>query len=166
MMTEKERDELAGIDPEMLPAPFYFRAFSGKRSFAPPAEQSDWFRRESLTLANGDNVWVAVLWKYPASQDAVPPEIVKDIVAEINQGMPNGVRYSNHPSATARPAWPIVQKHCPGKTERQCRKLIAGWIKRGLLYEERYFDQDRREEVTGLFTHAANQTGQSLELPE
>jgi hypothetical protein len=151
MMTEKERDELASIDPEMLPAPFYFRAFSGKRSFAPPAEQSDWFRRESLTLANGDNVWVAVLWKYPASQDDVPPETVKDIVAELDRGMPNGARYSNRPAATARPAWPIVWKHCPNKTERQCRKLIAGWVKRGLLYEDEYFDQARRARQSGLF---------------
>jgi DNA polymerase I-like protein with 3'-5' exonuclease and polymerase domains len=150
MMTEKERNELADINPEMLPAPFYFRAFSGKRSFAPPAEQSDWFRRESLTLANGDNVWVAVLWKYPANQDDVPPETVKAIIDEIDQGMPNGSRYSNHHKATARQAWPLVQKHCPGKTERQCRRLIAGWSNRGLLYEERYFDQASRKEQGGL----------------
>jgi hypothetical protein len=55
VMSDKEHEQLSGIQPDMQPAVFYFRAFSGKRSFAPPADQSDWFERKSVVLANGDN---------------------------------------------------------------------------------------------------------------
>ena len=35
-MTKKERDELLGIMPNIGQAGWYFRAFNGKRNFAPP----------------------------------------------------------------------------------------------------------------------------------
>src|SRR5262249_43682453 len=42
MSSDKEHKQLMAIQPDMLPAGFYFRAFNGKRSFAPPADQSEW----------------------------------------------------------------------------------------------------------------------------
>src|SRR5262249_31041144 len=124
-MSAKEHEELREIQPDMLPPGHYFRTFSGKRSFAPPADQSDWFKIENLTLANSDNVGVVTPWRYPASQEAIAP---KDIVAEIGRGMPNGQRFSASPGATRRQAWPIVQKHCSDKTRDQCRRIVADWI--------------------------------------
>jgi hypothetical protein len=150
-MQAKEHEQLLGIAPDMLPAVFYFRAFSGKRSFAPPADQSDWFKRESLILANGDNVGIATLWTYPATQDAIAPEIATAVIREIGDGMPNRQRFTNHNAATNRAAWPIVQKHCPDKTEDQCRRIIAAWIKQGLLYVDEYHDPTRRTQQSGLF---------------
>jgi hypothetical protein len=55
-------EQLMAIAPDMLPAGFYFRAFNGKRNFAPPAAESDWFKLESLMLANGDDVGVVTMW--------------------------------------------------------------------------------------------------------
>jgi len=165
MMSAKEHEQLRGIDPDMLPPGFYFRAFSGKRIFAPPAEQSDWFKRESVELANGDNVGVATAWQYPETWDDAPPDIIKQVFDDIGKGMPDGNRYTNHSAATKRAAWPIVQKYCPGKTEGQCRRIITGWIKKGLLYEDEYIDPVRRHSQTGLFvrnpsTEETTQPGQ------
>jgi len=151
IMTAKEHEQLAGIASDLLPPGFYFRAFSGRRSFAPPADQSNWFKRESVELANGDNVGVATLWQYPASWTGPPAETVTCIVNEIDRKMPDGTRYSNHASAKKRAAWPIVQKYCPDKTEGQCRQIIGSWIKQELLYEDEYIDPVRRQSQTGLF---------------
>src|SRR6516165_10221111 len=45
---------------------FYFRAFSGKRNFAPPLDESDWFKFVSVQLNNsplfGDDVGVVERW--------------------------------------------------------------------------------------------------------
>ena len=153
IMSTKEHEQLAGIAPDLLPPGFYFRAFSGRRSFAPPADQSDWFKRESIELANGDKVGVATVWQYPASWTGPPPETIARIIEEIDGGMPDGTRFSNHHSAKQRAAWPIVQKYCPDKTEGQCRQIIARWIREGRLYEDEYISLLRRESQTGLFAH-------------
>jgi len=152
-MTAKEHEELKQIQPDMLSPGHYFRAFSGKRSFAPPADQSDWFEVKNVTLLNGDNVGMVTRWCYPASQETIVPEVIERIVAEIDRGMPNGQRFSNHNSATKRQAWPIVQKYCPDRTREQCRRFLTIWIKNGLLNDETYDDPVYGRKQTGLFAH-------------
>jgi hypothetical protein len=150
-MSAKEHEQLADIAPDMLPPGFYFRAFSGKRSFAPPADQSDWFKRESITLANGDNVGVATLWQYPATETTLEPEVVQNILDAIDKGLPEGQRYSNYASATTRAVWPMMQGHCPDKTKDQCRRIVTTWIKQGLLTEDSYEDPVYVKPCVGLF---------------
>jgi hypothetical protein len=149
-MSTKEYEQLLKVLPDMAPAGFYFRAFNGKRNFAPPAEQSDWFKLESIALANGDNVGVATAWQYPGTS-ALMPDTIARIFAEIDQGMASGQRYSNDNAATKRAVWPLIQKPCPDKTESQCRKIIATRVQRGLLYEDKYQDPVYDREQTGLF---------------
>lgn len=55
----------------------YFRAFDDKNNRAPPADNSDWYRLESVILPNGtdedclgDNVGVVTPWSPPASSEA------------------------------------------------------------------------------------------------
>jgi hypothetical protein len=67
-MTAKEHEELVKVQPTMQPPGFYFRAFNGKRNFAPPADLSDWFRIESVVLRNGDDVGVVTAWPTPESR--------------------------------------------------------------------------------------------------
>ena len=57
----KEDGEKAGLDNHRL----YFRSYSDKASMAPPADRSDWFKLESVALANGDDVGVVVPWEWP-----------------------------------------------------------------------------------------------------
>jgi DNA polymerase I-like protein with 3'-5' exonuclease and polymerase domains len=151
-MTTKEHEELLEIHPDMRPPGFYFRAFRGKLNFAPPADESDWYELGNVELANGDDVGVVTTWRYPASQTGVPVDLVKRIITELDRGMPNGQRFSNHNSATKRPAWPIVQRHCPDMTQAQCRRAVASWIRKGLLYEDEYPDPTRDgRQQTGLY---------------
>jgi hypothetical protein len=135
----------------MLPAGFYFRSFNGKRNFAPPAAESDWFKLESILLANGDDVGVVTMWTYPADRSQIAPDVLALIFGDIDRRMPDGQRYSSHNAAKKRAAWRVVKKHCPDKTQDQCRAAITAWVKRGLLYEDEYRDEARRENQSGLF---------------
>ena len=156
-LTEKEHEQLKDIQPEMLPRGHYFRSFNGKRNFAPPADQSDWFEIKNVTLLNGDDVGVVTAWHYPGSWDDVAPEIAERIITEIGYGMPNGQRFSNHNAATKRAAWPVVQKHCPNKTRDQCRRMVSIWINRNLLYEDEYRDPVHDKQQVGLFVKSATE---------
>ena len=150
-MSEKEHAELLAIRPDMLARGYYFRGWDGKWNFAPPAEQSDWFRLESVVLANGDNVGVVTSWTYPAALGDISPELTAVILDDIDRGTPAGRRYSNHSQAKKRGAWHVVGKHCQDKTENQCRRMVAAWIKQGLLYVDEYPDPVERKTQTGLF---------------
>ena len=150
-MTAKEYEQLVPLQPDMQPAGFYFRAFNGKRNFAPPADLSDWYRLESMDLRNGDNVGVVTTWIHPGVKTNITPETTERILAEIDRGMEKGRRYSNANTAKKRGAFHAVQKHCPDKTEGECRRIITAWVKQGLLYEDEYNDPVDRDMRTGLF---------------
>jgi DNA polymerase len=150
-MSEKEHGELKSIKPDMRPAGYYFRAFNGKRNFAPPADQSTWFEIKSEMLLNGDDIGVVTAWKYPAERTDISSETTETIFADIESGTPAGQRYSSSNSAKKRSAWLVVQKHCPRKTDTQCRSIVATWIKSGALYEANYHDPVDRKQRTGLY---------------
>jgi hypothetical protein len=65
-------------------------------------------------------------------------------------GLPNGQRYSDAPRATDRAAWTVVHRHCPDKTEPECREIIRTWVKKAVLCVEEYLDPIRRENAKGL----------------
>jgi hypothetical protein len=62
----------------------------------------------------------------------------------------NGQRYSNASAAADRAAWSVVQRHCPGKTEQQCRDIVSTWVKGGLLCVADYDDPKTRKPRKGL----------------
>jgi DNA polymerase len=157
-MSSKEHAELKAVLPELMLAGYYFRSFNGKRNFAPPADQSDWFKLESILLLNGDNVGVVTRWQYPETWSDLSPEITDLILSDIDQGMPNGQRFSNDNGAKKRAAWQVIQKHCPRKTESQGREIVATWIRNGTLYPNEYKDPTDRKTRTGLFVRKATAT--------
>jgi hypothetical protein len=150
-MSAKEHTELKVVQPEMMAPGYYFRSFNGKWNFAPPAAQSDWYRLESITLRNGDNVGAATPWQYPGTWTDLSPEIVNRIYDEIDAGLPNGQRYSDAKSAKQRAAWRVVQKHCPGKPESLCREVVRAWVSNGGLVVNEYPDPVQRKTLSGLF---------------
>ena len=72
------------------------------------------------------------------------------MLTEIDNGMPNGQRYTDAGGGKGdRAAWKVVQKHCPNRSEGQCREIIKTWIKNGVLYAADYFDPIDRKERSG-----------------
>src|SRR4029077_17100521 len=97
----------------------------------------------------GDHVRAAEVWNPPetwaglsnAALNAALDEIERGVLNE--DGQPNGQRYSAASGAKARAAWKVVQKHCPEKSESQCREIVVTWGKNGLVYDEEYEDPKR-----------------------
>jgi hypothetical protein len=89
-------------------------------------------------------------WIPPEAWAGVTDRQIEAILADIATGMPNGQRYSDVGAAKARAAWAVVQRHCPGHNEAQCREVIKTWLKSGVIYNAGYEDPIERKPRKGL----------------
>lgn len=144
----------------------YVRLDSSKVNIAPPAE-AEWFRLVGVPLGNrgdprypnGDEVQTVEPWRPPETFAGVTDAQLNAALDEIDRGLPGGQQYSAAKSARTRAAWPVVQKHCPEKTEQQCRGIIKAWVNSGLLKEETYRDEAQRKDVTGVRVDSTKRPG-------
>ena len=153
-MTEEEAKAFS-INPEERG--LYVRLDSGKVNIAPPSREATWFRLVNVRLGNGnadypngDEVQTVEPWKPPKTWADLSSAQLNQVLTEIDGGVSNGQRYSDANAAGARAAWPVVQRHCPTKTEAQCREIIRTWVKTELLYHEDYEDPTDRKTRKGL----------------
>jgi hypothetical protein len=142
---ERERRELIRLD-------------NGKANLVLPATQARWFKFVGVNLNNpsdvyprGDEVQTVEAW--------IPTDLFADltmakvnaILDEIEAGMSDGGRYSDHSAAKKRAAWKVVTKHAPEKNERQARAIIKTWVDNGVLGLRTYHDPERRADTLGLW---------------
>ena len=151
-MSGAEHKQLVNIQPDMLPPRFYFRAFNGKRNFAPPADQSEWFKLENLVLQNGDEIGVATSWAYPA-----------DCAKTYRWTWSTASWPISIAGCRTGAGTPTITAQRSGKHGRSCRSTararpranaagaVAKWIEEGTLHEDEYRDEARREAQNGLF---------------
>jgi AAA domain len=135
----------------------YVRLDSSKVNIAPPSGEATWFKLVGVHLdngtpdyPNGDDVQTVVPWHPPKTWDGVTSTQVNAALDEIEAGLPNGQRYSDAPKATDRAAWSVVQRHCPDRTEAQCRQIVRTWAKNGVVLTEDYDDPVTRKSQKGL----------------
>ena len=78
----------------------YFRSFSGKRNFAPPLDESNWFKFASVELNNdplfGDNVGVVERWQYP---DAQHSHLSSHAISGIMEKVGSELRWRDYPTS-------------------------------------------------------------------
>lgn len=135
----------------------YVRLDSSKVNIAPPSGEATWFRLVGVHLDNGttdyphgDDVQTVVPWHPPKTWDGVSSVQLNAALDEIDVGLPNGQRYSDAPKATDRAAWSVVKRHCPDRTENQCREIVRTWVKNSVLASELYDDPIVRKSQKGL----------------
>jgi hypothetical protein len=131
----------------------YVRLDPAKVNIVRRSQKAKWFRLVGVRLGNGtkaadgspggdypngDEVQTVEPWTPPELWADVSAATLNTVLSEIDAGMPNGQRYSDAPNAKERAAWYVVQKHCPNKTEGQCREIIRTWVKNGVLYRDDY----------------------------
>lgn len=75
----KEEAAKAGIENHRL----YFRTYSDKANMSPPADSSDWFKLESVSLANGDEVGVVTKWEWPDPFAEITRDDIRKVQALI-----------------------------------------------------------------------------------
>jgi AAA domain len=144
-----------GINPEQRHS--YVRLDKGKVNITPPARTATWFKLVGVRLdngtpdyPNGDDVQTVEPWTPPKTWEGLSSVTLNAALTDIDNGMPNGQRYSAAGPARDRAAWRVVQKHCPNRTETQCREITNTWVKNGVLYDDDYDDPADRKTRKGL----------------
>lgn len=139
------------------------RMDSGKVNIAPPMAEAKWFQLVGVPLGNGtdlypsgDEVQTVETWTPPDTWAGITNHIANAILSEIDAGLPDGNRYSDHHNAADdRAAWRVVVKHAPGKPEGQAKQVIAGWLKNGALERRDHDNPTTRHKGKALFLNPA-----------
>jgi hypothetical protein len=153
VMLEDEAERF-GIQPDARRR--FIRLDPGKVNLAPSA-QTKWFELIGVKLGNatddyphGDEIQVAVPWRPPETWADLPSAALNCALTEIEAGLPDGRRYSDAPRAKDTAAWRVLHKHCPNKSEQQCREIIKTWVNNGVLCHEEYTNPTSRHPQQGL----------------
>jgi hypothetical protein len=141
---------------------FYIRIDTAKVNLIARSGKPTWFKLVGIPIENatpeypsGDTVQTVEPWSTPDLWADLSPQKLNIVLTEIGRGLDNGQRYSAAASAKNRAAWHVVQKHCPTKTDAQCREIIKAWLKSGLLISDKYDDPVARKPFDGLLVDDA-----------
>jgi hypothetical protein len=169
----EEEAKAFGIEPDDRCD--YVRLDRGKVNIVRKAGAADWYRLVDVPLKNvtemypsGDHVQTVEVWKPPETWSGLSNAALNSALDEIERGVvdengnPTGQRFSAAAAAKDRAASRIVQKHCPQKTDPQCREIIRTWVTNGVLTEREYTDPVRRDKCIGLYVNTANRPGKEV----
>jgi hypothetical protein len=148
------------------------RMDSGKVNITPPLHMARWYKLIGVKLGNqtelypnGDEVQAIEQWFPPDAWVDLSESVINLILADIDAGLPKGVRYSDAPTAKKRGAWNVVVKHALGKTQVQARDIIKAWVTNGTLLVKNYHNEDARKDETGLWWNQTKKPPDNQELP-
>jgi hypothetical protein len=140
----------------------YIRMDSAKVNITRHLGAAKWFRLVGVRLGNatemypnGDEVQTVEPWTPPETWADLNSDLLNKILTAIEEGLPDGNRYSAGPNVKDRAAWRVVTEHAPQKTEVQAREIIKTWVKNGVLEEDEYDNPATRKKVMGLKVIAA-----------
>jgi hypothetical protein len=143
-ISEEERRSLIRVD-------------SGKVNIAKPSTAATWFRIVGVPLGNsselypkGDEVQTVEVWLPPDTWADMDVKLLNRILTDINNGLPDGNRYTDGPNADEREAWRVVVKHATHKSAAQGKAIIKKWVQDGVLVLEEYVNPKTRKKVNGL----------------
>ena len=134
------------------------RMDSAKVNIAPPLTSARWFRLVGVPLGNGnelypngDEVQTVEPWEPPNAWAGLSYHLLNVILDDIDAGLPDGNRYSEHQNVTMeRAAWRVVTKHAPDKVEADARDIIKTWVKNAVLVHHEYKNPVTSKTVSGL----------------
>ena len=153
-MTEDEAKTFGVSEAERR---LLFRVDSAKVNLAPPSATAQWFKLVSVNLhngndaySNGDEVQTVECWTPPGMFEGFSTADLNKALDRLRSGMGDGRLYSVAPSAKTRAAWRVLNETCPAQSEERCRRVIAIWVKNGVLTSGPYYDEKERKEVEGI----------------
>jgi RecA-family ATPase len=162
-LTVMTEEEAKTFDISEVDRKAYIRLDRAKVNIVPSALKATWFRLVGVPLRNGtqeypngDVVQTVEPWLPPDAWANLSTVALNAALTEIDAALPNGQRFSSASAAKDRAAWRVVQKHCPDKSETQCRQIVNTWVKTGLLRNEDYDDPIERKTAKGLSVDNTN----------
>jgi hypothetical protein len=136
----------------------YVRMDKGKVNIVPPSRQAKWFKlvgvpigNESAMYKHGDEVQTVECWTPPDVMGEMSDAQMNEILDTINDGFPDGSRYTHAGSARNRAAWKVVVDVVPGMNEQQAREVIKTWLKNKVLVSKTYHNDKARKDEEGLW---------------
>lgn len=161
-MTEEEAKGFGIPDRDRR---LHIRLDDAKANLAPPADHARWFKLVGVELGNGepgtpwqqgDNVQAVEVWEPPATFTQTPAQL-NEVLDAIAQGPSPGRQWTSRRSGVGggerwcgRPVMRLL-----GVEEGPAGKIVAAWIKEGLLVEAPYADPEARKSVGGItVTHS------------
>jgi hypothetical protein len=135
----------------------FIRMDKGKVNTVAPKRKAVWFKLVGVKLGNatelypsGDEVQTVEPWFAPDLWEDVIEDVMRRILMDIEEGLPDGRRYSHANVAKERAAWKVVTKHVPTKNETQAREVIRTWVEHGLLKVDTYQNPVNYKQESGL----------------
>jgi hypothetical protein len=145
---------------------YYVRVDSAKVNITKPGGMAKWFRLIGVKLGNatelypnGDDVQTVEPWKPPETWADIDVALANQILTTIDQGLPNGNRYTDAAKADDREAWKVVVSHAPHKNEKQAREIIKAWVKNEVLEKREYTNPETRKKVNGFHLNVTKRPG-------
>ena len=136
------------------------------------ASRAKWYRLASVDIDNGtadypqgDNVQAVEQWTPPETWAGLSNALLNRILDVIEEGLPDGERYSGAPSAKTPCGMADRAETRPEKTEAQCREIIKAWLKSRLLMVEEYNSRKERKQVEGLLVSTLPRGPKNSGLP-
>ncbi|HTN09380.1 MAG TPA: AAA family ATPase, partial [Acetobacteraceae bacterium] len=136
----------------------HVRLDDAKANMAPRADAAQWFRLESVALGNhtplyphGDSVAAIAAWKPPSPFRQLSPVECNRALDKIAAGIGDGAAFSAHRTGRATERWAgSVLVRGFGLDEADATRVIAAWLRSGLLVEEEYRHPTQRKLRMGV----------------
>jgi hypothetical protein len=123
----------------------YIRIASSKENYAPPPDQSTWFKLESVLLGNGegfypegDEVAVATTWHPRPLFEGMAHATLAAVFEELR-------RATYNPNKQAKNWAGKVLKDVGGRSEIEAAKIIATWLDNGVLERGKHYNEAKHE---------------------
>ena len=136
----------------------HVRLDDAKANLAPRAETARWFRLETVALGNaspdyphGDQVAAITPWAAPSPFRGLTPTDCNRALDLIAAGPGAGMAFSAHRTGRSAERWAgrvLVQSFA--HDEATAARVIAAWLRTGLLVEARYHDGQQRKSRLGV----------------
>lgn len=135
----------------------HVRLDDAKANLAPPSEKARWFRLDSVQLGNandfypkGDSVQAVSAWEPPSIWQDLTPAAINVALDAIAAGIGGGRRFTaSRAGKGGGERWAgrvLTRDH--GLNDDQAAKVIATWVRSGLLVEDTYVDPQTRKAVS------------------
>jgi hypothetical protein len=127
----------------------YIRIAGSKENYAPPPGKASWFKLIGVPLGNatseypyGDDVAVATTWQEQQMFEGMELAVLGAVFTALKETI-----HGPNRQAKRLPWAGNVLVNLAGRTEREAGKIIAAWIKTGLLVKGEHRDADNRNKV-------------------
>ena len=153
-------DDAAMVGIEPAERHLYVRYDDAKANQSLKTNTARWFRKESIELDNAtsdcpaDIVGALVPWTPPDAFDGLTGHYITIILDRVQAGLETGERYcvTTKGGTKGNGRWiGCLMNEVLGMGEAQTKKVVATWLKNGVLIEDEYICPVSRKKKTGLF---------------